>query len=552
MDCFYITNGSWWFGGYETLNQLWPINNDRRTMTPFLPRDFIQDHSNWFGPILHPVWYNSYGVVLYVDEDVPLHVSINDPSGGNTTASQLCLQALPYSLNCFPHSSNVTSLKYTVCGFQNITRAVKFFLSESRAISNPLSFPSLDLFLKPIWSTWAAFKTNISQETIEHFARNITQHNFSISLLEIDDKYSTQYGELSFDPVKFPNATNINLTLHNLGVPGITAWVTPFVDPKASNFTEMASSGNLLPGTLDMDSNSVALVKWWNGYGGVINYINELTRDWQSYELEMFVSKYSLSGLKFDAGGESYIPRCIYIDNLTHPGQFSKAYVEFVASQSYHAKSEVRVGYFNQKEPVLFRILDFKSVWGLDHGLHSVITTVLSLGIAGYPFILPDMIGGNDVDSDSELYVRWLQLNTFLPVMQFSYPPWRFNNDTIIEHTRYMIQLHEEITNNYTISLIQDAINFGYPIIRPLWWIAPNDKTAILTNDQFLVGDTLLVAPVIYPNSTNRRVYFPEGLWKCLANGCKQPQVITGPAYRTYSVSLTDILFFIACESSDC
>jgi hypothetical protein len=546
IDCFDITNDSLWFGGYEVYNQLWPINSDVREMTPFLPRDFlISDDS--FGPILHPVWYTTDGVVIFVDEDIPLHVSINDPTTqrNGSTSSQICLQALSYALNCFPHSSNITNLSYTVCGFENISRAAQFFLSESNAIDHPVSSPSLDLFRKPMWSTSNAFETDtsITYDKLKEYASNITTNGYSISQLIIEDGYSVSYGDLSFDPDKFPNSTGMVSTLNSLGIPSVSAKVTPFIETVVANFYQMGEMGRLLPGANSVDGNSISLIRWWKGYGAVINFADNDTIEWQGDRLAVFVSNYSLSGLKFDAGDESYIPRCVYIENLTHPTQFTKMYVQFVGQQPYRANSEVRVGYFNQREPILFRILDFRSVWGLDHGLHSVITTVLSLGLAGYPFILPDTIGGGSLDPSPELYVRWVQLSAFLPVMQFSYPPWRYNS-TITAHVQQMIQLHEEIATNYTMHLIEEAIHTGFPIIRPLWWIAPNDNNATSVNDQFLIGNSVLVAPIISPYST-RTVYFPAGKWKCQTHFCNQLNPITGPRYHVFTdISLTDLLYF--------
>ena len=55
---------------------------------------------------------------------------------------------------------------------------------------------------------------------------------------------------------------------------------------------------------------------------------------------------------------------------------------------------QVRCGYRSQKYPVFVRMADKESRWGYDNGLKTLIPTVLTLGILGYPYILPDMIGG--------------------------------------------------------------------------------------------------------------------------------------------------------------
>ena len=53
----------------------------------------------------------------------------------------------------------------------------------------------------------------------------------------------------------------------------------------------------------------------------------------------------------------------------------------------------------------------------------------------GYPFILPDMIGGNvyyDEELPSEeLFIRWIQLNAFMPAMQFSISPWQYDDEKV-------------------------------------------------------------------------------------------------------------------------
>ncbi|WP_432215026.1 TIM-barrel domain-containing protein, partial [Salmonella enterica] len=67
-------------------------------------------------------------------------------------------------------------------------------------------------------------------------------------------------------------------------------------------------------------------------------------------------------------------------------------------------------------------MLDKDSVWDTDNGLRTMIPSLLHFGILGYPYVLPDMIGGNayGVMPGEELFVRWAQANTFMPALQFS------------------------------------------------------------------------------------------------------------------------------------
>ena len=126
----------------------------------------------------------------------------------------------------------------------------------------------------------------------------------------------------------------------------------------------------------------------------------------------------------------------MYTRGVEDPGEFATAYAAFAGSLSPEdSRAQVRVGYFSQVEPVWVRIQDRSSTWGVDNGLKSVLTTALTFGIAGYQFVLTDIIGGNGEDParfdepytpSPELYIRWMQLNAFLPVMQFSVPPFHY------------------------------------------------------------------------------------------------------------------------------
>jgi alpha-glucosidase (family GH31 glycosyl hydrolase) len=150
----------------------------------------------------------------------------------------------------------------------------------------------------------------------------------------------------------------------------------------------------------------------------------------------------------------------------------------------------------------------------LDNGLHSVLTGILALGLAGYPFILPDMVGGNEYDekADAEMMIRWTQLNALLPAMQFSLPPWEYGEESADLCRRYA-NLHTEFAPKI-LEIAKSSIQNGLPIIRPMFWIAPDDDHALTCDDQFLLGDEFLVAPVVTPNTTHRDVYLPNGKWQ--------------------------------------
>ena len=114
---------------------------------------------------------------------------------------------------------------------------------------------------------------------------------------------------------------------------------------------------------------------------------------------------------------------------------------------------QVTCGHRTQKHPVYIHLSSRDSTWGHDNGLNSIIPAVLTLGILGYPFVIPDVIGGNGFKGDNltstklperELYIRWLQLATYLSVMKFSIPPWDYD-DQMIEITKDLLKKRESV-----------------------------------------------------------------------------------------------------------
>lgn len=144
----------------------------------------------------------------------------------------------------------------------------------------------------------------------------------------------------------------------------------------------------------------------------------------------------------------------------------------------------MRVVQGTQDLPIFLRFGDKNSNWFRDGGLSSMIPTLFILNTVGYGFILPDMIGGNgyhDEVPSKELFIRWLQLNAFMPSLQFSYVPWDYDNETIAI-SKHITSLHATHID-LIMQIIQNAVDTGEPVNPPIWWIDPNDEVALECND---------------------------------------------------------------------
>lgn len=235
---------------------------------------------------------------------------------------------------------------------------------------------------------------------------------------------------------------------------------------------------------------------------------------------------------------------------MTSTDQYSALWAELAFNvDPASRRQEVRTAWNTQRLPVFLRLMDRMSNWDRQAGLLSVIPSILTLGVIGYPFLLPDMIGGNAYAEmvtfaggaypDRELYLRWLELSTFLPAIQFSIAPWIYD-DEVMAITKKFLKIREQYIAKI-IELGEESVITGSPIIRPLWWIAPLDEQALITDDQFLLGDDVLVAPVVIKGARKRDIYIPEGQWNDKLKGGD----VQGPVLlKDYSVGLDELAFF--------
>uniref|UniRef100_UPI00398F0E55 myogenesis-regulating glycosidase n=1 Tax=Pristiophorus japonicus TaxID=55135 RepID=UPI00398F0E55 len=536
--CMYWADAHW-YGGAETSKQHWPIKiSGVVDPKPYVTGD-VHSIREGFGGILERYWVSSKSVAIRVNDSVPLHVGWN-----SSDKEAFCLHASykdsPFKLPT--GQQPFVELSYQVCVGSDL-KIVHRYMAKKH-FRKPESTPSESMFRYPIWSTWALYKTEVNQDKVLHYAEKIKKYQFNWSHIEIDDQYSSSYGEFDFDPVKFPNASELLQKLRGDGFQ-VTLWVHPFVNYNSPNFAKGIESSYFM---MDPSGRLPALVEWWNGIAAVLDFTNPETTDWFQKRLEHLRSKYGIVSFKFDAGETSYLPADFSTRMpLSDPNIFSKLYAETAAL--YCKLAEVRVGYRTQMLPCFVRMIDRDSVWGYELGLKSLIPTALTMGILGYHFILPDMIGGNvypnktdgsDVIPDRELYIRWLELSAFLPAMQFSIPPWLYD-DEVLKIAHKFAQLRESLVVPLILRLAEETTQTGNPIIRPLWWIDPDDKVAQKVDTQFLIGDYLMVAPILEKGKT-RDIYLPDGKWQSFNEDLfdKTPILLTD-----FAVDLDEVAYFI-------
>jgi len=105
-----------------------------------------------------------------------------------------------------------------------------------------------------------------------------------------------------------------------------------------------------------------------------------------------------------------------------------------------------------------------------------------------------------------------------------------------------LLDLRQSLVNPLLTKAVDDALNHGVPFIRPLWMLEPLDQAAQSVDDEFSVSDQLIVAPVLYPNSVEREIYLPSGVWKDGIDGSMRK----GSRWiHHYQVPLDKVAYFV-------
>jgi alpha-D-xyloside xylohydrolase len=156
--------------------------------------------------------------------------------------------------------------------------------------------------------------------------------------------------------------------------------------------------------------------------------------------------------------------------------------------------------------------------------LRAIVVAALSSGLSGIPFMGHDLGGylpAQDAsrDPENDVFVRGTQLACFGPVMQthgtvtrpYDFPKWA------VALYRLYSNIHMTLVP-YLIEQARKGCAAGLPLMRHLYLHRPKDKLAAGIDDQYFLGEDILVCPVL-EHKESRNVYLPSGSWENLFNG---------------------------------
>lgn len=161
---------------------------------------------------------------------------------------------------------------------------------------------------------------------------------------------------------------------------------------------------------------------------------------------------------------------------------------------------------------------DQEATWSPHDGLPTVIPAMVSLGLAGVGYVTHDVAGFSGGPSTRELFQRWVELAAFTPIFRTHEGLRRAENwswdrdDATRAHFVRFAKIHRALAPRIA-ALGETHRTTGMPIVRALGLAFPDEPRGYDVRDEYMLGDDLLVAPVVTQGATSRRVYLPRGAW---------------------------------------
>ena len=397
--------------------------------------------------------------------------------------------------------------------------------------------PELLYFSAPQLNTWIELTYHQNEKDILAYAKSMVDHGIPPGIFMIDDTWQHGYGEWDFDRRRFSNPKGMMDALHGMGFK-VLLWVCPFVSMDSPAYRRIAwgknpddvkgylSKGGFLVSSREPDWGGTpppAPVKWWNGVSALLDFTHPNAVQWFTEQLDRLVRDYGADGFKFDGGGvhfyagcsgtEGASPKTFAHDPSASPVMQGALYAAFALK---YKGSENRDGFGFAGKSVVVRLHDKNHTWD---ALQRLVPDMLAAGLVGCPFICPDMIGGGEWTAflpgapfDPELFIRSAQIHALCPMMQISASPWRVLPPELQRVFKEVVSLRQRFAPRF-MELAKESARTGEPMMRALEYVFPGMGYADI-KDEFMMGDNLLVAPVVEKGASRRRVILPPGAWR--------------------------------------
>jgi alpha-D-xyloside xylohydrolase len=295
----------------------------------------------------------------------------------------------------------------------------------------------------------------------------------------------------------------------------------------------------------------------------ILDFSNPAAKDWWFGKRTYLLEEIGIDGFKTDGGECVFGNDIAFFDGTPaeemrnrYPNDYIGSYYNFVQQ---HVKGGgitfSRAGYVGSQRFPLHWAGDERSTF---EAFRASIIAGLSCSASGIPFWGWDLGGFHGDIPTAELFIRSTQMAVFCPVMQYhAESKGEFNQDrtpwNIAERTKTPLVLtlfkrFADLRMNLLPYIYEQATTcskLGIPFMRAMYIDYPDDLSCLELTEQYLFGDSLLVAPVVYEGQTVKKIYFPQGKWLSLFGD----EEVSGSQMKTWKASLDEIPVFIKDNS---
>ncbi len=332
-------------------------------------------------------------------------------------------------------------------------------------------------------------------------------------------------GRLEWDKTQWPDHRAMLRNFKKKGVNVVTI-SQPYVLTNGraiDNYRELDPKGMFCK-TDGTDTTQTVTI--WVGQGGMFDVSNPDTRLWLRNRYKTLTDE-GVTGWWGDLGEPEVHP----LEIRHYNGLTAEQYHNFYGNEWSRIIYEMFQEEYPDRRPMIMMragtaglqrysvfpwSTDVSRSWG---GFQPQVTIMLNAGLSGLGYMSHD-VGGFALDPDKkrdgELYIRWLQLGLFSPMLrthsQDIAEPYNYKEYGDLTQ-RIIRQRYNWLPYNY--NLAYENTTQGLPLVRPLGFYESDNNIARYeaVTDQYLWGRDVMVAPVMQQGAVSRDITFPEGTW---------------------------------------
>ena len=386
----------------------------------------------------------------------------------------------------------------------------------------------------PAWSygLWlsTSFTTDYDEQTVTSFIDEMAARELPVSVFHFDCFWMREFNwcDFEWDPRVFPDPDGMLARLHEKDL-RVCVWINPYIGQRSPLFREAADQGFLVR----RPDGSVWQWDLWQAGMGLVDFTNPEATAWYQAHLRRLVDQ-GVDCFKTDFGER--IPTEVVWADGSDPARMHNLYTDLYNRAVHDVLTEAR----GADDAVLFArsaTAGGQSMpvhWGGDStstyaSMAETLRGGLSLALTGFGFWSHD-IGGFEGTPDAGVFKRWTAFGLLGSHSRFhgsnSYRvPWAFDEESV-DVTRRFTHLKMRLMP-YLYQQGRDAAATGIPLMRPMQLEFPEDPAVGYLDRQYMLGSSLLVAPVFSADGSVE-FYLPEGEWTSLLTG----ETVAGGGWR--------------------